>query len=175
MKCIFYVTTIRVTSIKTIYVNSLCKRNVLFHIMYHRCWITISFDSKLSFIKIWEFKTYKYCHRQYCEDMPQPSHFCWHFEFSWGCCKRILKLIRGCNKILVRRKVEGSWQKLGTQNIFFFTLYIVKTAYDDDDDLVVTNFALLAFHKLFYCYMILIRFYAIKLTQNITTKIRFSI
>ena len=82
--------------------------------------------------------------------------------------------MRGCNKILVRRKVEGSWQKLGTQNIFFFTLNIVKTAYDDDD-LVVTNFALLAFHKLFYCYMILIRFYAIKLTQNITTKIRFSI
>ena len=82
--------------------------------------------------------------------------------------------MRGCNKILVRRKVEGFWQKLGTQNIFFFTLNIVEAAYDDDD-LVVTNFALLASHKLFYCYMILIRFYAIKLTQNITTKIRFSI
>ena len=82
--------------------------------------------------------------------------------------------MRGCNKILVRRKVEGSWQILGTQNIFFFTLNIVKTAYDDDD-LVVTDFALLASHKLFYCYIVLIWFYAIKYTQKITTKIRFSI
>ena len=87
----------------------------------------------------------------------------------------MLKLMRGCNKILVRRKVEGFWQKLGAQNIFFFTLNIFEAASFDDDDLVVTDFALLASHKLFYCYIVLIWFYAIKYTQKITTKIRFSI
>ena len=75
----------------------------------------------------------------------------------------------GVVKLWFEEKLKAIWQKIWKQNIFFFTLNIFEAAFDDDD-LVVTDFALLASHKLFYCTIILIWFYAIKLTQNITTK-----
>ena len=76
----------------------------------------------------------------------------------------------GVIKFLVRRKIEGCLTK-NMNTKLFFTKFFSKL---DEDDLVVTDFALLSSHKLFYCYMILIWFYAIKHTQKITT-IRFSI
>ena len=77
----------------------------------------------------------------------------------------------GVIKFLVRRKNWRLFDKKYMNTKLFFTRFFWKL---DEDDLVVTDFALLSSHKLFYCYMILIWFYAIKHTQKITT-IRFSI